>query len=424
MPDTITPAPLTTPDVDAWAIPLQDLDPGQRDLFQRDAMWPYFARLRQQAPVHYCRTGEFGPYWSITKYRDILKVEADTETFSSDVAYGGISMRDQQADFVMPMFIAMDPPQHGPQREAVSPIVARDNLLRLEALIRDRVGTILDGLPVGEPFDWVDRVAIEVTTGMLATLFDFPWEERRRLTRWSDVATASPGSPVISSEEQRRTELRECLTWFTELWRERAASPPRGDLISLMAHHPATRDQSPMAYLGNLVLLIVGGNDTTRNSISGGLYGLSRFPDEYTKLLANPNLVAGMVPEIIRWQTPLAHMRRTATRDVTFHGQAIRAGERVVMWYVSGNRDEDLFADADRLIVDRPMPRRHLSFGFGTHRCLGERLADLQLRIVWEEVSKRFGRIEVMEEPRRVFSAFVRGYETLTVQISKRADQD
>lgn len=403
-----------------WAIPLRDLDPGRRSLFQRDAMWPYFARLRQQAPVHYCHTGEFGPYWSITKYRDILKVEADTDTFSSDVAYGGITLRDQPADFVMPMFIAMDPPRHGPQRQAVSPVVTRDNLLRLEGVIRARVGTILDGLPIGEVFDWVDRVSIEVTTGMLATLFDFPWEERRRLTRWSDVATATPGSPVIASEEQRKAELRECLGWFTALWRERAAAPPRGDLVSLMAHHPATRDQSPMEYLGNLVLLIVGGNDTTRNSITGGLYGLSRFPDEYSKLLADPGLVPGMVPEIVRWQTPLAHMRRTATRDVTFGGQHIRPGERVVMWYVSGNRDEDVIPDADRLVVDRRMPRRHLSFGFGMHRCLGERLADLQLRIVWEEVLRRFERIEVVEEPARVLSAFVKGYETLKVRIPAR----
>jgi cytochrome P450 len=231
------------------------------------------------------------------------------------------------------------------------------------------------------------------------------------------VATATPGGGIIEDDEQRKAELLECLQYFMVLWNERVNAPPRGDLISMMAHAEATRHQDPMEYLGNLLLLIVGGNDTTRNSISGGLYALNKFPDEYTKLLANPGLIPNMVPEIIRWQTPLAHMRRTATRDFEFEGQKIHEGDRVVMWYVSGNRDEEVITDGDRLMIERERPRRHLSFGFGLHRCLGERLADMQLRIIWEEILKRFGRIEVVEEPRRVFSSFVKGYETLMVRI-------
>jgi cytochrome P450 len=211
--------------------------------------------------------------------------------------------------------------------------------------------------------------------------------------------------------------LLECLQYFLVLWNERVNAEPRGDLLSLMAHAEATRHQTPMELLGNLLLLIVGGNDTTRNSISGGLYALNKFPDQYTKLLDNPGLIRNMVPEIIRWQTPLAHMRRTATRDFEFEGHKIHAGDRVVMWYVSGNRDEEVIPDANRLIIDRERSGRHLSFGFGLHRCLGERLADMQLRIVWEEILKRFGRIEVVEEPKRVFSSFVKGYEVLNVRI-------
>jgi len=280
---------------------------------------------------------------------------------------------------------------------------------------------VLDGLPIGETFNWVERVSIELTTQLLATLFDFPWADRRKLTRWSDVATALPGFGIVETEEQRRAELIECLQYFTQLWNERVNAPPQDDLISMMAHADSTRHQGPMEYLGNILLLIVGGNDTTRNSMTGGLYALNKYPDEYTKLLADPGLVPNMVPEIIRWQTPLAHMRRTATRDHVFEGQTIRAGDKVVMWYVSGNYDEDAIADAERLIVDRDRPRRHLSFGFGLHRCLGERLADLQLRIVWEEILKRFGRIEVVDEPQRIFSTFVKGYSTLNVRIP--ADQ-
>ncbi len=402
---------------DPDTLPLEDFDVGQAALFQQNAFWPFFARLRREAPVHYCRTGEFGPYWSISKYKHIMQIEANHEVFSSDVARGGITLRDQLVDFVLPMFIAMDPPKHDWQRAAVQPIVSPGSLANLEVLIRERAAGILDNLPIGETFNWVDRVSIELTTQMLATLFDFPWEDRRKLTRWSDVATATPGGGIIEDDEQRKAELLECLQYFMVLWNERVNAEPRGDLISMMAHAEATRHQDPMEYLGNLLLLIVGGNDTTRNSISGGLYALNKFPDEYSKLLANPGLIPNMVPEIIRWQTPLAHMRRTATRDFEFEGKKIHEGDRVVMWYVSGNRDEEVIPDGDRLMIERDRPRRHLSFGFGLHRCLGERLADMQLRIIWEEILKRFGRIEVVEEPRRVFSSFVKGYETLMVRI-------
>ena len=410
-------APLET---DPYAVPLEELNPGQPGLFQQDAMWPFFERLRREAPVHYTPESEFGPYWSITKYKQILQVEANHEAFSSDVHRGGIVIRDPEPDFVMPMFIAMDPPRHDLQREAVNPVISPTNLARLEILIRERAGKILDGLPVGEVFDWVDRVSIELTTQMLATLFDFPQDERRKLTHWSDVATAIPGSGIIESEAERQGILLECLLRFTDLWNERVNAQPTGDLISLMAHADATRDQTPMEYLGNLLLLIVGGNDTTRNSITGGLLALNKFPDQYTKLLADPGKIGNMVPEIIRWQTPLAHMRRTATRDIEFGGKMIREGSRVVMWYVSGNRDDEVIENPNAFDIERDRPRRHLSFGFGLHRCLGERLAELQLRVMWEEILARFGRIEVVEEPRRVYSSFVKGYERMLVKVSEK----
>ncbi len=418
---TVLPAQVDPLGNDPWTMPRELMDPGNPTLFLHDAFWPYFERLRREEPVHYCTTNQWGPYWSITKFRHITQIEANHEVFSSDVLRGGITLRDQLADFILPMFIAMDPPIHDTQRAAVQPIVSALSLARLEVLIRERAAGILDNLPVGETFNWVDRVSIELTTQMLATLFDFPWEDRRLLTRWSDVTTATPGGGIIADDDERKVILLECLQYFTGLWNERVNAPPRGDLISMMAHAEATRHQSPMEYLGNLLLLIVGGNDTTRNSISGGLYALNKFPDQYSKLLDNPGLIPNMVPEIIRWQTPLAHMRRTATRDIVFEGKQIREGDRVVMWYVSGNRDEEVNADADRLIIDRARSGRHLSFGFGLHRCLGERLADMQLRIVWEEILKRFGRIDVVEEPKRVMSSFVKGYETLMVRIE--ADQ-
>ncbi len=402
---------------DAASIPLEKFHVGNPELFRSNTLWPYFARLRREDPVHYCADSEFGAYWSVTKYKDIMTVDTCHAVFSSEAALGGITLRDQQQDFPLPMFIAMDPPKHDQQRKVVSPIVAPANLEKLEGTIRERAGRILDSLPIGETFNWVDRVSIELTTQMLATLFDFPFEERRRLTRWSDVATAVPGAGVVDSQEQRRAELSECGAYFTELWNQRVNAEPGNDLISMMAHADATRNMEPREFLGNIILLIVGGNDTTRNSISGGVLALNENRHEYDKLRANPALIESMVPEIIRWQTPLAHMRRTALADTELGGKQIKKGDRVVMWYVSGNRDEEAIENADAFIIDRERPRQHLSFGFGIHRCVGNRLAEMQLRIIWEEILKRFKMIEVVGEPRRVYSSFVKGYETLPVRI-------
>jgi cytochrome P450 len=399
---------------EAYAIDLDHLDMSLGERFQNNTMWPFFERLRAEAPVHFCPESEHGPYWSVTKYADIMTVDIDHQVFSSE---GGITIADAREDFQLPMFIAMDPPKHDAQRKVVSPIVSPHNLVQLEGVIRERAREIFDSLPIGETFDWVDRVSIELTTQMLAILFDFPWEERRKLTRWSDVATASVESGVIESEEARQAELMECAAYFTTLWNERVNAEPGSDLISMMAHADATRNMEPMEYLGNLILLIVGGNDTTRNSISGGLLALNQNPDQYQKLRENPELITGMVPEIIRWQTPLAHMRRTALADYELGGKTIKAGDKVVMWYVSGNRDPEAIDNPDAFIIDRPRPRQHLSFGFGIHRCVGNRLAEMQLRIVWEEILKRWNFIEVMGEPKRVRSSFVKGYEQMQVRI-------
>ncbi len=319
------------------------------------------------------------------------------------------------------MFIAMDPPKHDIQRKAVTPVVSPTNLEILAPIIRERAGKILDLLPIGEPFDWVDKVSIELTTMTLATLFDFPFEERRKLTRWSDVVTAVPGHGIVDTWDQKIAELQEFQAYFAGLWNERVNAPePKGDLVSMLAHNPATRDMSPREYFGNVVLLIVGGNDTTRNTITGSVLALNQNPDQYAKLRANPALIAGMVSETIRWQTPLAHMRRTALSDIEFKGKKIKKGDKVVMWYVSGNRDEEVIDNPDAYIVDRLNARRHISFGFGIHRCVGNRLAELQLQIIWEEIFKRFPVIEQVAPPKRTYSTFVRGYEQLQVVIPAR----
>jgi cytochrome P450 len=402
----------------AFAMPLESIDPANPDYFVEDTVGHYFARLRRDDPVHRSESPIFGPYWSITRYQDIMAVDTNHAVFSSDWSRGGITLTDPPEGEKLQMFIAMDPPRHDDQRKAVTPIVAPPNLAKMEGLIRERTCQVLDSLPRNQTFNWVDKVSIELTTLMLATLFDFPLEDRRLLTWWSDVSTMNKKlNPDALEPHERMAELGKMLEYFTRLWNERINAPPASDLISMLAHGPATRNMSPLEYMGNLVLLIVGGNDTTRNSMTGGLLALHDHPDQWAKLRANPELMQSLVPEIVRWQTPLAHMRRTAVADIELGGKQIKAGDKVAMWYLSGNRDESAIDDANRFIIDRARPRQHLSFGFGIHRCVGNRLAELQLRILWEEILQRFPVIEVVGEPVRVRSTFVRGFSQLPVRI-------
>ena len=410
----MTAAALAAAHDEAYSVPLDTLDMSLAKRFQANTHLPYFERLRKEAPVHYCANGQFGPFWSITGYNDIMQTDMNHKVFSSE---GGITLLEPRSDELRaPMFIAMDPPKHDAQRKAVSPIVAPNNLANMEGLIRQRTIKVIESLPVNETFNWVEKVSVELTTQMLATLFDFPFEERHLLTHWSDVATAIP----VTDEDwdKREVELQNCLKYFVGLWNQRVNAPQKFDLISMMSHAPATRDMPPREYLGNLILLIVGGNDTTRNSMSGGLYALNQFPGEYDKLRRDPSLITNMVSEIIRYQTPLSYMRRRALADIEVRGKTIRKGDKVALWYVSGNRDSTVIPEADRFWIDRPNARQHISFGFGIHRCVGNRLAELQIKILWEELMKRYPRIDVVGEPTRVPSSFVNGYLTLPVKIA------
>lgn len=404
---------------DPQKTPLDQIDVSDPRLYQQDAWRPYFQRLREEAPVHYLEDSAFGPFWSVTRFKDIVAVDSNHQVFSSEpsIFIGGFG-----EDIPLETFIAMDPPKHDQQRAAVQPVVAPKNLAHMEELIRSRVCEILDSLPVGETFDWVERVSIELTTQMLATIFGFPFEERSKLTYWSDLAAAAPEMAGGDADpEERMTGLMACLATFNELWKERKAAGDDGgfDLISLLQRDPSTADlpERPMEFLGNILLLIVGGNDTTRNSITGGVLALNQNPAQYDKLRANQGLIPGMVSEIIRWQTPLSHMRRTALADFELNGAQIKQGDKVVMWYISGNRDESAIENADQFIIDRANPRQHVSFGFGIHRCMGNRLGEMQLRVLWEEIMKRFSAVEVMGEPVRARSNFVRGYESMPVRL-------
>jgi cytochrome P450 len=395
------------------------IDVSDPRLYQDDTWRPLFAQLRRDDPVHYCEASPFGPYWSVTRYDDIFAVELDHENYSSSSELGGIQITDQPRGQERVSFIRMDPPRHTAQRRTVAPIVAPSNLVNLEPLIRKRTADVLDALPRSDTFDWVERVSIELTNMMLATLFDFPWEDRMQLTWWSDVAIASVDSPdaVVHSEDERFAELGRMADYFRKLWEARAEAAPTFDLISMLVHSEATRNMPPLEFIGTLALLIVGGNDTTRNSMSGGLMALVENPEQLELVRSRRELIPSLVSEIIRYQTPVLHMRRTAKNDVELAGRSIGRGDKVVMWYISGNRDEDKIERADEFIVNRARPRQHLSFGAGIHRCVGDRLAEQQLRILWEEILLRDLRFEIMGPPQRLYSNFIRGIRSLPVRI-------
>lgn len=407
---------------DITTTPLDQIDVSRPELFQTDTWQPWFARLRDEAPIHYLSDSANGAFWSVTSHKLIKEVDTNHEVFSSEEK--GIAIVDPiqvEGQIQGKNFIAMDEPEHIKQRSAVAPTVAPKNLAELEPLIRERAADILDNLPVGETFNWVEKVSIELTARMLATLFDFPYEDRLKLVYWSDLTTNVPqvtGDDSIDMEH-RYQELMNAAGAFYQLWMSKVGKPPAFDLISMLQHNPETANmnEDPEMFLGNLLLLIVGGNDTTRNSISGGVIALNQYPEQYDKLRANPELIPNMVAEMVRWQTPVIHMRRTAKQDYELGGQQVKKGDKVVMWYLSGNRDESVFPDADKFIIDRPNARAHVAFGFGVHRCMGNRLAEMQLRILWEEIMKRFKYVEVVGDVERLPNNFIRGIKNVPVRV-------
>ena len=403
--------------------PIAPIDVSSAHWYEGEEWQAPFRQLRAEAPIQYVPDSAFGPYWSVSTYKPIVHIEALPKIFSSSWEYGGISIaggvdKPTQGEMRMPMFIAMDPPEHTAQRRTIAPSFGPSEVAAMKAEVQQRTAAVLDSLPIGEAFDWVERVSIELTTGMLARLFDFPWDERHKLTYWSDMGGDVELMKSPDTYAMRNAALGEMGAAFAALWQQKAANPGK-DLISVMLRSDAMNHMSEQEFMGNLILLIVGGNDTTRNSMSAFAYGLSQFPDERAKLEANPDLIPNAVQELVRWQTPLAHMRRTVMEDTEVDGVAMKKGDKVVLWYISANRDESVFKDADAIQVDRENARRHLSFGYGIHRCVGARVAELQLCTLLEEMAKRRLRANVIGEPTRVPACFVHGYKSMQVELSR-----
>jgi cytochrome P450 len=395
------------------------------DLYQNRTFEEPFRALRADGGIHFFEDARFGPYWAITAYKPIVHIEALPAIFSSAGNLGGITVAGQGEGHLlsfetpMPMFIAMDPPKHTSQRRTVAPAFGPTPVADMKADAAARTAAVLDSLPIGESFDWVDRVSMELTTQMLARLFDFPWDERRKLTGWSDALGDIEGFLCEETRKARLEQAMEMGAAFGHLWQSKVGKEPTNDLISIMLHSDAMKDMDQFEFMGNLILLIVGGNDTTRNTMSAFAYGLDKYPDQRAKLEADPSLIPNAVQEIIRWQTPLLHMRRTALEDHDLMGHQIKKGDKLVMWYVSANRDESVFVDGEHIDIERENARRHLSFGYGIHRCVGARVAELQLLVLLEEMAKRRLRVRVDAEPDRVPACFVHGYKKMMVTLER-----
>lgn len=400
--------------------PLDEIDVSRSHLWSDGSAPAVLARLRAEEPVHYCRQSLFGPYWSITRHADIAPIELRPAIFSSSHELGGITLfldEGSPPEYLLPMFIASDGMDHRRQRRTVAPAFGPAEMERLTKAVHARTETLVDSLPIADVFDWMDRVAIELTTQMLAILFDFPWEERRQLTGWSDWAGEIDAVSDESRNGRRMEALRGCARYFLRLRRERRAAGEGHDLVSRMLASSAMGTLTPQQYFGNLMLLIIGGNDTTRNAVGAMPVVNRRFGAEWRKIAARPGLIANAAQELIRWQTPIAHMRRTATCEFEIGGRTIRPGDKVVMWYLSANRDEEMFPDADRFIADRANAKRHLAFGAGVHRCVGARLAHLQVATLMEVLVER-GLMPVQSgEAERVPSSFVHGFRRLPARL-------
>ncbi len=398
--------------------PINPFEVSANAIYTEDQWREPFAKLRAEMPLSWRPESPFGAYWSVVTHDLVQEVELRHDVFSSRWDMGNITIAEAVNGEGFPNFIAQDPPIHTAQRRVIAPAFSPSQILKLEKLVRERTEKLFSELPRGEEFDWVERVSLPLTLGMLCILFDMPFEEWRDIKRWSDWASGVSEDNL--NEEYRAqflVQMGEMLARFDRELEDRRTKPPTDDLLSRMVHSEAMGNMDAMERIANIALLIVGGNDTTRNSMSALVEAFDKYPGELDRLRADASLIPNAAQEIIRWQSPVTHMRRTALEDTDLAGQRIRKGEKVVMWYISANRDERVFPDAERFDVGRENARRHVGFGHGIHRCVGARLAEVQLHAVIEQILKLPGKVVPQANPTRLASPFLHGFTAMPVKI-------
>lgn len=384
--------------------------------------------LRANDPVHWSEEADGPGFWSVTRYTDIVRVSTDPATFSSARDNGGHRIFDEENAnaAVETSMISMDPPEHLHYRRMVMPGFTAPRLAAMEAGIRARGVALIERMIADweaggrKPVDFVEGFAAPFAIQTLAELFGVSMDDGDKLFEWSNAIVAEEDPELRPSQAYIDAKIMEMIQYsFGQ--REERLKAPGDDLISMLAHTQV--DGAPMApgkFLATFMLLVVAGNETTRNSITGGLLALNDFPEERAKAMATPALLKSGAGEFVRWVSPVHHMRRTAMKDVDLGGKTVRAGDKVILWYASGNRDESVYADPFDFRIDRfedaSVPK-HLGFGTGQHVCLGQRLAELQIRIAFEELFSRLPDLKPVSRGRRVQSNFINGWKDLPVDL-------
>jgi cytochrome P450 len=391
----------------AFDIPLQSPQ------FHMVDPYPVFKELRREQPVYWCAGGG---YWAVTKYADGLRIHRDPATFCSGE---GMTMRGGELEDVkgVETLITLDPPRHTRQRQLVSRAFTPRAVADLEPRIRGIVHELVDAVDSGDTIDFVDALAAPLPIIVIAELLGVPIDDRDRFVAWTN-ASVSRADPEYA-QDQSLAALGEQYEYFTDIV-ERRRREPKDDLISRLVAVETDADEFSAEDLLNLCfLLLAAGNETTRNLISGGLLALIEHPEERQKLVTGATPMAMGVEEMLRWWNPVIHMARTATSDTMVGDQSVRAGDQVVMFYGSLNRDEDVFgADADSFRVDRD-PNPHVAFGFGQHFCLGANLARLEAQAMFEELLLRFPDPELEGEVQRLRSTMIRGIKHMPVRLER-----
>jgi cytochrome P450 len=397
--------------------PIAEINPSNPDIFFYSTYHRLFERLRSECPVHFCADSDFGAYWSITKYADIVEIESKPELFSSSQ---GFTIANIPSDTIARSFISMDPPQHRMVRQAVTPMASLSSLNYLTSIISNLICTTLDKIPLNHPFDLVSNISIEITIKVIAIMMGVPTEMHNDLLRWSNIASTvpTPGDD-ISDLEDYYAQLKECSEFFYDQYQSHSARPVNTSFLSMLAHSAHTKNMSFEELFLNILLLLLAGNDTTRHSITGGALFLDVNPHQRGLFYSDTRLTQSCISEMIRYQTPVAHMRRTATEDIEFRGKKIKKGDKIILWYASGNLDADEIQQPDHFIVNRKKYDHHLAFGTGVHRCIGKNIAILQMRLLWEELIKRGLIINVLAPPVRIRSNIVNGYSSLLVELRR-----
>ena len=405
------------------SLKLSELDPLNQFYFEKNKDLEIFNILRAKSPIHH-HQGNLNiydkPYWSVTRYHDILKISKDHETFSSPrpIFLNRDPIFEKKA---LQSFINLDNPEHQVQRSTVAPLLHAERLKELEQTIRSRTQKILNNLPEdGVVFDWVTQVSDELTSLMSSTLMGYPEEDRHDFKTSLDIILGLGVGDDERSTKPRTKIFIDLASKLYEIWKSKSKQPPSFDFISMILNSKNIKNVSFKKMIGNIILFMVASTETTRNTMTANILLAYKNPNNLYLIKNDQTLIPDFFNETVRMQSPIAGLRRRAKKDIVISNQLIKKNDDVVLWLVSGNRDETIFKNPNIFDINRKNNKSHLSFGGGIHHCMGRRLAELQVKILWEEILKRFEYIDVVEKPIIARSCHLRGYESLMVKVTRK----